>query len=97
MLNTGSVTNVFARISLDQPPGYVCFKYLNLFESICNIIPISQLTELDFSEYAVNSHIIWISRSKIGVFLFRNNWGDGCYEGVHFNVLFPTRGITDTS
>jgi hypothetical protein len=48
MLNTGNVSNVFARISLDQPPGYVCFKYLSN-PKIFNIVPLDKLTELEFA------------------------------------------------
>lgn len=48
MLNTGSVKNIFARISLDQPPGYVCFKFLSNPKHF-NVMPLDKLTELDFS------------------------------------------------
>jgi hypothetical protein len=48
MLNTGIVKNVFARISLDQPPGFMCFKFLSN-SKIFNTVPLYQLSELDFS------------------------------------------------
>lgn len=48
MINTGSVINVFARISLDQPPGYVCFKYLSN-PKIYYTLPLTILEILHFS------------------------------------------------
>jgi hypothetical protein len=48
MLNTGNVSNIFSRISLDQPPGYVCFKYLSNPKHF-NTMPLDQLAELEFS------------------------------------------------
>lgn len=48
MLNTGRVENIFARISLDQPPGYVCFKYLSNPKHF-NTVPLDKLSELEFS------------------------------------------------
>ena len=54
MLNTGSVQNIFARISLDQPPGYVCFKFLSNPKHF-NIIPLDKLSELEFSVVNYNN------------------------------------------
>lgn len=48
ILNTGQVKNIFARISLDKPPGYVCFNYLSN-PKIFNTIPLDKLSELEFS------------------------------------------------
>lgn len=48
MLNTGSVTNIFARISLNQSPGFVCFDFLSNPKEF-NIIPLDKLSTLDFS------------------------------------------------
>jgi hypothetical protein len=48
MKNTGSVSNIFARISLDQPPGYVCFSFLSEPKQY-NDTPLSNLSELEFS------------------------------------------------
>lgn len=54
MLNTGTVTNVFARISLDQGPGYVCFKFLSN-PKIFYTVPLDILSELQFSIYNYNN------------------------------------------
>jgi hypothetical protein len=48
MKNTGYVSNIFARISLDQPPGYVCYKFLSEPKQY-NQTPLSSLSELEFS------------------------------------------------
>lgn len=48
MLNTGTVKNVFARISLDQPPGYVCYSFLSN-PKIFDIVPLDILEILTFS------------------------------------------------
>ena len=48
MKNTGSVTNIFARVSLDQPPGYVCFNFLSEPKQY-NDTPLNTLSELEFS------------------------------------------------
>lgn len=48
MKNTGSVTNIFARISLDQAPGFVCFNYLSNPKQF-NTVPLDKLSELEFS------------------------------------------------
>ncbi len=48
MLNTGNVKNIFSRISLDQPPGYVCFQYLSNPKQF-HTIPLDKLEELEFS------------------------------------------------
>jgi hypothetical protein len=48
MKNTGSVSNIFARISLDQAPGYVCFNFLSEPKQF-NTVPLDLLSELEFS------------------------------------------------
>ena len=48
MKNTGNVKDIFARIILDQAPGYVCFNYLSN-PKIFDTVPLSQLSELEFS------------------------------------------------
>jgi hypothetical protein len=48
MENTGPVNNVFARISLDQAPGYVCFSFLSNPKEY-NSVPLNKLDELEFS------------------------------------------------
>lgn len=48
MQNTGQVKDIFARIILDQAPGYVCFNYLSN-PKIFDTVPLSQLSELEFS------------------------------------------------
>jgi hypothetical protein len=48
MKNTGSVSNIFARITLDQAPGYVCFNFLSEPKQF-NQVPLDSLGELEFS------------------------------------------------
>jgi len=48
MLNTGDVRHIFSRISLDQPPGFVCFKYLSNPKQF-HTMPLDRLSELEFS------------------------------------------------
>jgi len=48
MKNTGSVTNIFARITLDQSPGYICFNFLSEPKQF-NQVPLASLAELEFS------------------------------------------------
>jgi hypothetical protein len=48
MKNTGNVSNIFARISLNQSPGYVCFDFLSN-PKIFDTVPLSMLSELEFS------------------------------------------------
>ena len=48
MLNTGSVKNIFARISLDQSPGSMVFSYLSN-PKVFDTVPLNQLNDLEFS------------------------------------------------
>jgi hypothetical protein len=48
MKNTGSVKNIFARILLDQAPGYICFNYLSNPKDF-DKVPLNILGELEFS------------------------------------------------
>ena len=48
MLNTGSVKNIFARISLDQSPGTMVFSYLSN-PKVFDAVPLNQLNDLEFS------------------------------------------------
>lgn len=48
MMNTGSVKNIFARITLDQSPGSVVFSYLSNPKEF-DTTPLNQLSELEFS------------------------------------------------
>lgn len=47
ILNTGDVTDIFARIILDQAPGYVNFNFLSN-PKVYDTVPLSQLSELEF-------------------------------------------------
>ena len=52
MLNTGNVENIFARITLDAPPGFVVFSSVNNTISSAKEYyekPLVKLEELDFS------------------------------------------------
>lgn len=48
MMNTGSVKNIFARITLDQSPGSMVFNYLSN-PKIYEPSPLPELNELEFS------------------------------------------------
>jgi hypothetical protein len=48
MMNTGKVTNVFARITLDQSPGAMVFNFLSNAKKF-DVIPLDKLEELQFS------------------------------------------------
>jgi hypothetical protein len=48
MMNTGSVKNIFARITLDQSPGNVVFSYLSNPKEF-ETVPQDKLSELEFS------------------------------------------------
>jgi hypothetical protein len=48
MMNTGSVRNVFARITLDQSPGSMVFAFLSNPKEF-DTVPLDKLSELEFS------------------------------------------------
>jgi hypothetical protein len=48
MMNTGSVRNIFARITLDQSPGNMVFSYLSNPKEF-DTVPQDKLSELEFS------------------------------------------------
>jgi hypothetical protein len=48
MMNTGSVTNIFARFLLDQSPGSMVFAFLSNPKEFYTV-PLNQLSELEFS------------------------------------------------
>jgi hypothetical protein len=56
MINTGDIKNIFARISLDQPPGYVCFKFLSN-PKIFYTLPLNTLENLRFSIVNYNNSL----------------------------------------
>ena len=92
MLNTGSVSNIFARISLDQPPGYVCFKYLSNPKHF-NIVPLDTLSELEFSIVNYNSSLYEFNDLDFSFTLEITEVADATKS---FNVS-SKRGITDSS
>lgn len=92
MLNTGTVKNIFARISLDQPPGYVCFKYLSNPKHF-NIVPLDQLSELEFSIVNYNSSLYEFNDLDFSFTLEITEVSDATKS---FNVS-SRRGITDSS
>jgi hypothetical protein len=92
MLNTGSVKNIFARISLDQPPGYVCFKFLSNPKHF-NTIPLDKLTELDFSVTNYDGSLYDFNDLDYSFTLEITEVSDATKS---FNVS-SRRGITDTS
>jgi hypothetical protein len=48
MMNTGSVKDIFARISLDQSPGTMVFSFLSNPKNF-DTVPLDKLNDLDFS------------------------------------------------
>lgn len=56
LLNTGSVDNVFARISLNKSPGNICFDFLSN-PKIFNKTPLNKLSELEFSVVNYNNSL----------------------------------------
>ena len=92
MLNTGTVKNIFARISLDQPPGYVCFKFLSNPKHF-NTIPLDKLTDLDFSITNYNGSLYDFNDLDFSFTLEITEVSDATKS---FNVS-SRRGITDTS
>jgi hypothetical protein len=47
-MNTGRVSNVFARITLDQSPGNIVFSFLSN-PKMFDTVPLDLLSELEFS------------------------------------------------
>lgn len=92
MLNTGNVKNIFSRISLDQPPGYVCFKYLSNPKHF-NIMPLDRLSELEFSIVYHNGSLYDFNDLDFSFTLQITEVTDATNV---FNVS-SKRGITDSS
>ena len=92
MLNTGGVKNIFSRISLDQPPGYVCFKYLSNPKHF-NTMPLDKLSDLDFSVVNYNNSLYDFNDLDFSFTLQITEVTDATKA---FNVS-SKRGITDTS
>lgn len=92
MLNTGNVRNIFSRISLDQPPGYVCFKYLSNPKHF-NIMPLDKLSELEFSVVNYNGSLYDFNDLDFSFTLQITEVSDATKS---FNVS-SKRGVTDTS
>lgn len=92
MLNTGNVKNIFSRISLDQPPGYVCFKYLSNPKHF-NTMPLDKLSDLDFSVVNYNSSLYDFNDLDFSFTLQITEVSD---TTTAFNVS-SKRGVTDIS
>lgn len=92
MLNTGNVSNIFSRISLDQPPGYVCFKYLSNPKHF-NIMPLDKLSELEFSIVNYDGSLYDFNDLDYSFTLQITEVSDITKS---FNIS-SKRGITDTS
>jgi hypothetical protein len=92
MLNTGNVQHIFARISLDQPPGYVCFKFLSNPKHF-NIIPLDKLSELEFSIVNYNNSLYDFNDLDFSFTLEIIEVTDATNS---FNIS-SRRGITDSS
>ena len=92
MLNTGKVTNIFARISLDQPPGYVCFNFLSN-PKVFDIIPLDTLEQLTFSIYNYNNTLYEFNDLDYSLVLKITESVDYTHQ---FNIS-SRRGITDTT
>jgi hypothetical protein len=92
MLNTGNIKNIFSRISLDQPPGYVCFKYLSNPKHF-NTMPLDKLSELEFSIVNYNGSLYDFNDLDFSFTLQITEVTDATKS---FN-LSSKRGITDSS
>lgn len=92
MLNTGNIKNIFSRISLDQPPGYVCFKYLSNPKHY-NVMPLDKLSELEFSVVYHNGSLYDFNDLDFSFTLQITEVSDATNS---FNVS-SRRGITDSS
>jgi hypothetical protein len=92
MLNTGKVTNVFARISLDQPPGYVCFNFLSN-PKVFDIVPLDILEQLTFSVYNYDNTLYEFNDLDWSFVLKITESVDYTHQ---FNIS-SRRGITDTT
>lgn len=55
MLNTGSVKDIFARITLDQSPGNMVFNFLTNPKEF-DVVPLGLLSELEFSVRYYNNN-----------------------------------------
>lgn len=91
MENTGSVNNVFARISLDQAPGYVCFSFLSNPKEY-NSVPLNQLNELEFSCVNYDKSLYDFNDLDFSFVLEVTEVVD---ETIAFNIS-SRRGIQDT-
>jgi len=92
MLNTGKVNNVFARISLDQPPGYVCFNFLSN-PKVFDIVPLDILEQLTFSVYNYDNTLYEFNDLDWAFVLKITESVDYTHQ---FNIS-SRRGITDTT
>lgn len=92
VLDTGNVKNVFARISLDQPPGYICYSFLSN-PKIFDVITLDRLETLSFSIYNYNNTLYEFNDLDYSMTL-------KITESVDYTTLFnmsSRRGIIDTT
>lgn len=54
--NTGQVTDIFAKLLLEQSPGYICTNYISN-PKIFDIVPLNSLNDLTFSIYYFNKSL----------------------------------------
>lgn len=92
MLNTGKVTNIFSRLSLNKPPGYICFDFLSNPKQF-NTIPLTKLSTLDFSVVTYDNILFDFQDLDFSFCLEVTEVSDATHS---FNTS-SRRGITDIS
>ena len=92
MLNTGKVANVFSRLSLNKPPGYICFDFLSNPKQF-NTIPLDKLSTLNFSVVTYDNVLFDFQDLDYSFCLQITEVVDATHS---FNIS-SRRGITDTS
>lgn len=65
MMNTGDVTNIFGRITLDQSPGSMVFAFLSNPKEF-DTVPLDKLSELEFSVVNHNGSLYEFSDLDFG-------------------------------
>ena len=90
--STGLVTNIFAKLILEQSPGYICSNYISN-PKIFDIIPLNKLEDFTFSVYYYNNSLYAFQDLDWSCTLEITEVVD---EISGFNIS-SRRGIVDTS
>lgn len=90
--STGLVTDIFAKLILEQSPGYICTSYISN-PKIFDKVPLSKLADLTFSVYYYNNSLYAFQDLDYSFTLEITEVVD---EVSGFNIS-SRRGIVDTS